>query len=90
MGMRTGLAGLEDFAAADGRFLFSIIDDLQADVSNLLSFSSANLLLKVLNGQLAGVSVFTHRKATSTLVHLQAHHSALNQMVLEQSASIST
>lgn len=48
-------AGLEDFAVADARFLFSIVQSLQADVSNLLSFSSANLLLKVLNGQLVGV-----------------------------------
>ena len=48
-------AGLDGFDTVDAAFFFTVTD-LTADLSNLLSFSSANVLLRLLTGQLNDVS----------------------------------
>lgn len=48
------LAGLEGFDTVDAAFFFTVTD-LTADLSNLLSYSSANVLLRLLTTQLIDV-----------------------------------
>jgi hypothetical protein len=47
-------AGLDGFDTVDAAFFFTVTD-LTADLSNLLSFSSANVLLRLLTSQLNDV-----------------------------------
>ena len=51
---RLSRAGLDGFDTVDAAFFFTVTD-LTADLSNLLSFSSANVLIRLLTSQLNDV-----------------------------------
>lgn len=75
--LRSLAAGLEAYDAVDAAFFFTVTD-LTADLSNILSYSSASVLLRLLSGQLQQVSCLVRR--------LQTHHMVSPSLELVESS----